>query len=57
MEALTAFVIYSTVFNADPISFRQNVTVEASFNSDGTFKRFEIEFIVRNVHKMIHNLM
>ena len=58
VEALSAFVlivIHSTVFNADPISFRQNVTVEASFNSDGTFKRFEIEFIVRNVHKMIHN--
>ena len=66
VEALSACIyecadcyhfIHNTVFHADPISFGQNVTVEASFNSDGTFKRFEIEFIVRNMHKMIHKLM
>ena len=53
MSALIViFLCISIVFNADPTSFGQNVTVEASFNNDGTFKRLEIEFIVRKVHKI-----
>ena len=61
MEALSACIyecadcylfMHSIVFNVDPTSFGQNVTVEASFNNDGTFKKLEIEFIVRKVHKI-----
>ena len=66
VEALSACIyecadcylfIHNTVFNVDPTSFGQNVTVETSFNNDGTFKRFEIDFIVRNIHKIFYKLM
>ena len=32
---------------ADPTSFEQDVTVDASFNNYGTFKKVDIEFEVR----------